>query len=186
MYNDIRQQLFKKCLTLGPLGRGEGLKLPPPFDDFQMLFFLTVDISLSDIIATPATSFRPTSTDPLPLLHHLQPGVRFFAMLRQLNLARPTASQFDPTRHICRGDIVMAPPDLQILVRLTKTHQSVSRAPVLPIPEVPGHPMDMLWTRLLLTVSSSHLHVPHRPGSACPHLHSRGALHHGHCLHILS
>ena len=47
-------------------------------------------------------------------------------------------------------DIFMTPPGLQILVRWTKTHQSVSRAPVLPIPEVPGHPMDLVAAYCLL------------------------------------
>ena len=36
----------------------------------------------------------------------------------------------------------MAHPRLQILVRSTKTHQSVRTVPVLPIPGVPGHPTD--------------------------------------------
>ena len=52
------------------------------------------------------------------------------------------------------GDIFMAPPGPQILVWWTKTHQSVSRVPVLPIPEVPGHPADVVAAYRLLLASS--------------------------------
>ena len=53
-----------------------------------------------------------------------------------------------------QGDIFTAPSGLQILVQWTKTHQSVGRAPVLPIPEVQGHPADQVTAyRLLLATS---------------------------------
>ena len=66
----------------------------------------------------------------------------FFAMLRQSNLAPPSPSAFDPSRHTCMSDIFLAPLGLRVLVRLTKTHQTISNNPVLPIPGVPGHPAD--------------------------------------------
>ena len=48
----------------------------------------------------------------------------------------------------------MAPPGLQILVRWTKTHQSVGRVPVLPILEVPGHPVNPVAAYCLPLTSS--------------------------------
>ena len=104
----------------------------------------------------------------------------FFAVLRQLNLVPPSAAQFDPMWPTCRGDIVMAPPGLQILVRWTKTHQSVGQAPVLPIPEVSGHPTDPVAAyRLLLAASPTT--SPDQP--LLTYLHALGALLHGHCPH---
>ena len=47
----------------------------------------------------------------------------------------------------------MTPPDLQILVWWTKTHQSVGRAPVLLIPEVPGHTTNSVAAYHLLAAS---------------------------------
>ena len=89
-------------------------------------------------------------------------------MLRQLNLAPTSASQFDPTRHTVRGDISVAPPGLQILVQWTKIHQSVSRAPVLPIQEVLGHPTDLVATYCLLLASSPTISVD-QPLLICLH-----------------
>ena len=51
----------------------------------------------------------------------------------------------------------MAPPELQILVRWPKTHQSVGQVPFLLILEVPGHP----WTRSQPTIFSLLLRPPH-------------------------
>ena len=92
------------------------------------------------------------------LLHHLyiltsslgplDPSVKlcltfgFFAMLRQSNLAPPSAITFEPTRHTYRDDIFTAPPSLLIPVRWIKTHQSIGKALVLPIPGVPSHPAE--------------------------------------------
>ena len=46
-----------------------------------------------------------------------------FTMLSQSNLVLSSAAQFDNSWHTYRGDIVMAPPGFQIMVRWTKTHQ---------------------------------------------------------------
>ena len=70
----------------------------------------------------------------------------FFGTLRQSNLAPPTPAQLNASRHTCRGNIIPAPPGLLIVVRWTKTHQSINTAPVLPIPEVPGHPANPMDT----------------------------------------
>ena len=78
----------------------------------------------------------------------------FFRMLRQSNLAPPCQAQFDPSRHTCRRDIIQAPPGLLIIIRLTKTHQTAGSAPVLPIPAVPGHPVDPVAAYHQLLASS--------------------------------
>ena len=111
------------------------------------------------------TSANPSTTSPslctlTPSLGNLGSALRvcltfgFFAKLRHSNLAQPSAAQFDPSRHTCRGDIFFAPPGLHILVRWTKTHQSVGRAPVLLIPDVPGHPADPVAAYHLLFIAS--------------------------------
>ena len=64
----------------------------------------------------------------------------FFGMLRQSNLAPPTAVLFDRSRHTCRVDIIQAPPGLLIVIRWSKSHQTVASSPVLPFPAVLGHP----------------------------------------------
>ena len=66
----------------------------------------------------------------------------FFCMLLQRNMTPPTPALFDPSRYTCRGNIIQVPPGLLIVVHWIKTHQSITLAPVLPIPEVLGHPAD--------------------------------------------
>ena len=72
----------------------------------------------------------------------------------------------------------MAPTGLQILVWWIKIHQSVGRASVLSIPEVPGHPTEPVMAyRLLLTASAitspdqhllTYLHQGHRTTVTVP------------------
>ena len=78
----------------------------------------------------------------------------FFAMFRQSNLAPHSVTTFDALRHTCRGDIFTAPPGLLILVRWIKTHQSIGKAPVLPIPAVLGHSADPVTAYCQLQTSS--------------------------------
>ena len=49
---------------------------------------------------------------------------------------------------------VQSPSINWFLVRCTKTHQLVGRAPVLPSPEVPGHPADSVTAYHLLLAAS--------------------------------
>ena len=100
------------------------------------------------------------------------------ALLKQSNLVPPSASQFDPSRHTCRGDIFVAPLGLQILVRWTKTHLSVDRAPV-PHPggaRPPHRPCSCL-------LSPPRIITYNIGRSAFTHLQSSRALHHSHSLH---
>ena len=87
--------------------------------------------------ATPVTSSHPPPTAPSSLLHHFQLGVPWSCLVG-----------------VSAGDIFMTPPGLQILVQWTKTHQSVHRAPVLPILEVPECPADLVAAYHLLLAAS--------------------------------
>ncbi len=63
-----------------------------------------------------------------------------FGMLRQSNLAPPTAADFDSSRHTCRGDVMRAAPGLIIWVKWSKTQQAAGTSSVLPL--LSGHPAD--------------------------------------------
>ena len=65
----------------------------------------------------------------------------FFGFLRQSNLA-PTSASFDVTRHTTRDDVWPAPPGLLIRLKWSKTLQSPGDATIVPIPSIPGHPLD--------------------------------------------
>ena len=66
----------------------------------------------------------------------------YFAMLRQSNLAPPSLAKFDPSRHTCRGDVMAASPGLVLLLRWTKTLQSMDNLPLVPLPRLQQHPAD--------------------------------------------
>ena len=109
--------------------------------------------STSPCNITPTMSSHP-SPAPSPLHHHAQPedprsGLvsvpHLLHILRHAQAVQPGTSVCCPVRPLMahlQGDIFMAPPGLQILVRWTKTHQLVGPVPVLPIPEVHGHLAD--------------------------------------------
>ena len=63
-----------------------------------------------------------SSLGPIGLAMWVCLAFGFFGILRQCNLAPHSSTQFDPSRHTCRGDIIRAPPGLLIVVRWTKTH----------------------------------------------------------------
>ena len=48
----------------------------------------------------------------------------FLGMLRQSNLAPPSASAFNPTRNSCRGDVILAPPRYLTCCSVDKNNSS--------------------------------------------------------------
>ena len=63
----------------------------------------------------------------------------FYGFLRQSNLAPNSATTFDPTRHTCRGDVIIHPPGLVVILKWTKTSQTSCNHHLVPIPEIKGH-----------------------------------------------
>ena len=85
--------------------------------------------------------------------------VGFFGMHNLSNLIPRMADSFEPSRHMCRGDVLVAPPGLLIIIRWTKTLQCVGKTPVLRLPAVQGHPANPLAVyRELLTISPTVSH----------------------------
>lgn len=93
----------------------------------------------------------------------------FFGFLRCSSLAPPNQSAFDPTRHICRGDILMEHPGLLILIKWSKTRQDKSHMHLLPLPSLASH--------ALCPVSAYKDMVAHQPAPPNSPLlqHPRGA-----------
>ena len=66
----------------------------------------------------------------------------FFGMMRQSNLARHTITIFDLTRHTCQSYIILSSPGIIIIMKWSKTVQSLDNAVLLPIPQLSGQLMD--------------------------------------------
>ena len=86
----------------------------------------------------------------------------FFGMLRQSNLAPASQNSFDPSRHTCRGDIRLANPGVVVRMRWSKTLQTMDRSPLLPLPQVSGHPADPVAAYRQLIQSNPTTH-PRQP-----------------------
>ena len=94
----------------------------------------------------------------------------FYGMLRQSNLAPPNPKTFDPHRHTCRGDVFLHPPGLVILIKWSKCNQRRESQQVIPIAQMPGHPLcpkqayiDMLADTPNQDPNSPLLQIPGKP-----------------------
>jgi len=65
----------------------------------------------------------------------------FFGLLRCSSLAPASTAHFSPHKNVCRGDIILEEPGLHIILRHSKTRQQSSYCHVLPVPQLPGHPL---------------------------------------------
>ncbi len=66
----------------------------------------------------------------------------FFGLLRASNLCPHNSKHFDPSRHLTRGDVVLAAPGLILMLKWSKTMQ-VSHQPVcIPIPHMQDTLLD--------------------------------------------
>jgi len=78
----------------------------------------------------------------------------FFGMLRMSNIAPSTQHQFDHTRHTSRADVLIRPPGVVLILKWSKTIQDLGATPLIPLPEIPGHPLCPLQAyRELLAAS---------------------------------
>jgi hypothetical protein len=69
----------------------------------------------------------------------------FYLCARKSNLVIPSPSKFDPTKHLCRADIVTTPTGINVLIKWSKTIQAGERflvIPLLPIPHSPLCPVN--------------------------------------------
>ena len=67
--------------------------------------------------------------------------IAFFSFLRLSNLVPHSAQKFSPLHQLARGDVILAPPGLHLLVKWTKTMQSKNTVKILKIPSLGKNPI---------------------------------------------
>lgn len=67
--------------------------------------------------------------------------VAFFGLLRKANLLCKGLSQFDPSKHLRRGDILFFPDWAIVINRWSKTIQFSQRILTIPLPRLDQHPL---------------------------------------------
>lgn len=68
-----------------------------------------------------------------PLLYRTIFLLAFFGFFRISNLVPRTSLQFDATRNLCRGDIIISHPGLQVILKWSKTLQARNSFKTIPI-----------------------------------------------------
>lgn len=95
----------------------------------------------------------------------------FFGFLRRSNIVPDTVSGFDPLRHTCRGDILLEKPGIVLILKWSKTRQDHSHVHLVPMPNIPGHPLcpvqafqDMCITSPTITPNQPLFVLPRQRG----------------------
>ena len=65
----------------------------------------------------------------------------FYGVLRQSTLALKSQKDFDIKRHTCRGDVILHPPGLIVVLKWTKTQQTGAFNQAIPLPAIPKDPL---------------------------------------------
>ena len=104
-----------------------------------------------DSNSPPSTHLASSTPPTLPTLmksgsprtsHESVPVIWIFCHAQAEQPGTHFGSAVRPSHQALRGDILVRPPGLLLIVRWTKTIQSLGSASVLPKPEVKGHPAD--------------------------------------------
>lgn len=67
--------------------------------------------------------------------------IMFHTFHRQSNFSAQSASAFDPSRQMTRGDITVYPDHLRVAHKWSKSHQASGHHAVTSIPAIPGNPL---------------------------------------------
>jgi len=117
---------------------------------------------------------------PFPVLFQAIFLFAYFSFLRISNLAPPTASSFDLTRHLTRGDVIWGPPGAHIIIKWAKSLQLRGQFQVVQIPML--HASVLCPVKALkkyLSLSQVHVNQPlfcNINGSPVTQTHIRNAL----------
>ena len=65
----------------------------------------------------------------------------YFSFLRLSNILPHAAKQFDPTRHLTRGDLIFSPSFCTIIIKWSKTLQDRKSCTTITIPLLPSSPL---------------------------------------------
>ena len=144
-YSSIRQYL--NIIRLLHVEEG----LPKPLEDNQPLSLMMRGVrrTLGDATSRKLPITPQILLKTRGLLNWEEPGhilfwaaalAAFFGMLRQSNLL--PNPPFDPTKHLRRCDVLAYPWGLGLSIRWSKTIQFRERELLVPLPHLPGHPLD--------------------------------------------
>ena len=162
-FRDERIHLFQKSLTITR-------PLCP-----KMSYIITTDI-LADILLVSASLEFPITFQALY-------AFCFFSFLRLSNLLPHSRASFDPTRQLCRGDLIVSSDSITVIIKRSKTIQNrrnttticvpaLGKSPLCPfkairsmLDKTPGSPNDPLFQ-----IFKSNTYVPLTDSVACKHL----------------
>ena len=89
---------------------------------------------LLDILSAAGTLHLPIIYRPLYLLS-------FFSFLRLSNILPHTSKTFDPTRQLCRGDLIFSKDSIVIIIKWSKTIQNRRDTATISVPSLGNSPL---------------------------------------------
>ena len=80
----------------------------------------------------------------------------FFLFARKSNMVPVSARAFDPAKHLCRSDIMLARGHVLVYIKWSKTIQCADRYLLIPLVAIPGSPLCPRWavTRMISTIKA--------------------------------
>ena len=120
-FKDKRVPLFVKSLKINAPFSLKGQKI------------ISIQV-LEQIVATSQNLQHPLLFQTLYLF-------TFFSFLRLLNILPHSVTQFDPTRHLTRGDIIFSQKFCTVIVKWSKTFQDRKQMATIRIPDLGASPL---------------------------------------------
>ncbi len=131
-------------------------KQAPNLDSFELgLMVRASKLTMRDIPNTRKPVSLSMLNDMCKLLMNRGPQadvmrlaiqLAFFGFLRSSNLAPSAHQHFDKTRHLTRGDVIVAEPGLRVKLKWSKTLQTALQPRIIPIVQVNNEPLDVVLT----------------------------------------
>ena len=86
----------------------------------------------------------------------------YFAFLRVSNLAPMSSRQFNAKKNTCRGDMLLNPPGLIVVLKWQKTNQTHENIHLIPMPEIAASPLCPVkaYKDMLTLVPTKHPNDP--------------------------
>ena len=72
---------------------------------------------------------------PLPLIYKTAYLFAYFGFLRISNLVPPSIKSFSCKKHLCRGDVIVTPNDLVVVIKWSKTLQATNQGSYIVLPK---------------------------------------------------
>ena len=102
---------------------------------FEPIISLIIDTDLLLAILSAANTLQ------IPIIYRALYLLSFFSFLRLSNILPHTSKTFDPTRQLCRGDLIFSQDSIVIIIKWSKTIQNRRDTATISVPSLGNSPL---------------------------------------------